>query len=167
MTAATTLVELAACPAHELPLYPNRDSAEQEVVRRRSRGVRGGTQGQFVVRPCGRGFHVARAPRDAREAARLAARDLVAELKALDPSSVDAGVVPGTPSCLDACEHKSGCPAPAAVLVRMDDPLDGRPIVWQGCYRHAESWVRWLLEDPHRRDHAEPPSIDVEVQVAS
>lgn len=96
-------------------------------------------------------------------AGRAGAETFVADLKALDPS-IDAGIVPGLPSCLSPCQHDD-CRQPAAAYLATNDPLHGERVWFEGCYRHTYAMARFWLEDADRLRHQEPPHIDVEVLV--
>lgn len=155
-----TLTGLPQCPAHELPAYPSREAAEQEIVRRHARArLSGSPAPRLVVVGCrhdGAQWHVRPARRGA---PRDLARDLVDQLRAL--GDVDAGLVSGTPTAECDHDHPTACPAAGAVWITMRCHLTG----WvrsARCHQHAVSYVEHLLADPHRAGR-----VDCEVQVTT
>ncbi|HEY0640264.1 MAG TPA: hypothetical protein VGD67_21755 [Pseudonocardiaceae bacterium] len=164
-----TLVVLRQCPVHELHAHLSRESAEHELLRRTtSARLSGRPAPDLTVIVC----EALASPRwhvrpNRRSTPRDRALALVEELRLLCdvPQDIDAGVVPGTPSELCDHDHPAACEVLGAVRITTLDPLGGDRVTVDRCYAHAVAWVRWLLEDPHRHDHAEPAVIDVEVQV--
>lgn len=100
---------------------------------------------------------------------RAAAEEYVEQLRAID-ASINARIVPGHASCLDACDA-ANCAEPASVLIGTWCALTREPIESERCRRHGLGLVRLLLEDDHRRAEADcdpdrlGPAIKVQVRI--